>query len=272
MRGSSIRDNMRGSSIRDNMSQDVGGSSSSGSPQFSQLQVTISSAKLQNSGRMFSSKADAYLALSIDGQPPRKTEIVRKSSSPTWNEHFTVLVTPYSKLDFRVLNHHQFKTDAVLGYVTLDLNSLLHKHDGRFTNTSLTLDLKGDVKGAAQRTGELTISLNGMDVKMDQFPPKLSNGIRNGQRSMSHSTSSGSVQAGTSSGTPQGGVRTRANSNSMSSLTPGATSLRAALRPLPPGGSSDPSTSSSPPPRDQPKWCHQQWGECSTGAATQKGI
>ena len=41
------------------------------------------------------------------------------------------LVTPYSKLDFRVLNHHQFKTDAVLGHVTLDLNALLHKHDGK---------------------------------------------------------------------------------------------------------------------------------------------
>jgi len=54
------------------------------------LCVVVSNAKLQNSGRLFSSKADAYLALSIDGQPPRKTETVRKSSTPTWNEHFTV--------------------------------------------------------------------------------------------------------------------------------------------------------------------------------------
>ena len=54
------------------------------------LCVSVSSAKLQNPGRLFSSKADPYLALSIDGQPPRKTEIVRKSNSPTWNEHFTV--------------------------------------------------------------------------------------------------------------------------------------------------------------------------------------
>ena len=41
------------------------------------------------------------------------------------------------------------------------------------------------MKGAAQRTGELTISLNGMDVKMDQFPPKLSNVIRNGKTCLS---------------------------------------------------------------------------------------
>ena len=71
-----------------------------------------------------------------------------------------------------------------------------------------------------------------------------------GQR-MAHSTSSGSVQAGTSGVTPQGGVRTRANSNSMSNLA-GAPSLRAALRNPAPGGSNDnpPSTSSST--RDQP--------------------
>ncbi|KAK2192236.1 hypothetical protein NP493_36g04015 [Ridgeia piscesae] len=214
------------------------------------LCVVVSNAKLQNSGRLFSSKADAYLALSIDGQPPRKTETVRKSSTPTWNEHFTVLVTPYSKLDFRVLNHHQFKTDAVLGHVTLDLNALLHKHDGKFTNTTLTLDLKGDVKGSAQKTGELTISLKGMEVNMDQFPPKLPNGVRNGQR-MAHSTSSGSVQAGTSGVTPQGGVRTRANSNSMSNLA-GAPSLRAALRNPAPGGSNDNPPSTSSATRDQP--------------------
>jgi len=52
--------------------------------------------------------------------------------SVTWGRVFCdSLVTPYSKLDFRVLNHHQFKTDAVLGHVTLDLNALLHKHDGK---------------------------------------------------------------------------------------------------------------------------------------------
>jgi len=38
-------------------------------------------------------KPDPYVELSVDGQtPPRKTEVIAKSLSPTWNEHFTVLV------------------------------------------------------------------------------------------------------------------------------------------------------------------------------------
>ena len=69
-----------------------------------------------------------------------------------------------------------------------------------------------------------------------------------GPRAMSHSSSSGSVQAGTS-GVTAPGVRTRSGSNSMSSLAAGAPSLRAALRPQPQGGSTGTPPSS---PRDQP--------------------
>ena len=53
----------------------------------------VSSAKLNSHGGVFSSKADPYLELSVDGQPPRKTEIIKKTWTPTWNEHFTVYVT-----------------------------------------------------------------------------------------------------------------------------------------------------------------------------------
>jgi len=36
-------------------------------------------------------KPDPYVELCVDGQtPPRKTEVIAKSLSPTWNEHFTV--------------------------------------------------------------------------------------------------------------------------------------------------------------------------------------
>jgi len=38
-------------------------------------------------------KPDPYVELCVDGQtPPRKTEVIAKSLSPTWNEHFTVYV------------------------------------------------------------------------------------------------------------------------------------------------------------------------------------
>ena len=55
--------------------------------------LSVSNAKLTVSGGLFSSKADPYLQLSVDGQPPRKTEVAKKTWNPAWNEHFTVYVT-----------------------------------------------------------------------------------------------------------------------------------------------------------------------------------
>ena len=54
----------------------------------STLCIAVSSAKLTSGGGFF--KPDPYLELSVDGQPPRKTEVIKKSASPGWNEHFTV--------------------------------------------------------------------------------------------------------------------------------------------------------------------------------------
>ena len=63
------------------------------------------------------------------------------------------LVTPYSKLDFRVLNHYQFKADAVLGQTTVDLNSLLHKHEGK---------CKCSIRGGGGKR---------LNNKVDSYPP-----------------------------------------------------------------------------------------------------
>ena len=52
----------------------------------------VHSAKLTAVGGLFSSKPDPYLELVVDGQPPRKTEVVRKNSAPKWDEQFTVWV------------------------------------------------------------------------------------------------------------------------------------------------------------------------------------
>ena len=50
--------------------------------------ITVSKAKLSSSSGFF--KPDPYLELSIDDQPPRKTEVIKKTACPAWNEHFTV--------------------------------------------------------------------------------------------------------------------------------------------------------------------------------------
>jgi Ca2+-dependent lipid-binding protein, contains C2 domain len=35
-------------------------------------------------------KSDHYAELIVDGEPPRKTEIIRKTQEPKWDEIFTV--------------------------------------------------------------------------------------------------------------------------------------------------------------------------------------
>jgi len=53
--------------------------------------VSVHNATIQQHLGFF--KPDPYVELCVDGQtPPRKTEVISKSLSPTWNEHFTVYV------------------------------------------------------------------------------------------------------------------------------------------------------------------------------------
>ncbi|XP_019628999.1 PREDICTED: NEDD4-like E3 ubiquitin-protein ligase WWP1 isoform X2 [Branchiostoma belcheri] len=139
-------------------------------PSFSQLQVTITSAKLKDvGGGWFASKPDPYVELSVDGQPPRKTEVVKKTLTPTWNEHFTVLVTPYSKLELSVFNHFNLKTDVLMGRLHLDLYPVLRENSGKLTNLELKKDLQLNVKNVQVRAGDLQLVLDGMNVNMEHY-------------------------------------------------------------------------------------------------------
>ena len=45
------------------------------------------------------------------------------------------------------------------------------------------MDLKADIKGSMQKTGDLHITLNGMDVNMENYPSRshVPNGVANGK-------------------------------------------------------------------------------------------
>ena len=49
--------------------------------------VSVQSAKLNTAGLF---KPDPYLELSVDSMIPKKTEVCKKSTTPRWEEHFTV--------------------------------------------------------------------------------------------------------------------------------------------------------------------------------------
>ncbi|XP_072014126.1 E3 ubiquitin-protein ligase Itchy-like [Amphiura filiformis] len=134
---------------------------------LSQLQVTIKSAKLKDTGSGFFSKGDPYVEMTVDGQPPRKTEVVKKTWHPSWNEHFTVLVKPDTCLDFKVFNHFAIKSDVPLGHGQVQLLPLLKAHNGKLTNLPFALEIKTEVKGNTVKGGDLHLVFDGLCVKAD---------------------------------------------------------------------------------------------------------
>ncbi|KAK3589293.1 hypothetical protein CHS0354_026945 [Potamilus streckersoni] len=231
--------------------------------QFFQLQVTVASAKLTNTGGIFSSKPDPFLELSVDGQPPRKTEVCKKTVTPKWDEHFTVLVTPYSHLEFKVLSQNTVRNNTLLGQLSVDLYPLLEENQGKCSNLTKTYTLAADGKG---KTGDLVITLDGMTVNLAKFPKKTTNHQANGQVAGTRaatrtSRNSGTAGHGRAAPPPPNRPNNRGASSTQSTpptLNSNQTGASPAV-PLPNGtvpavatgatdsGSETPSTASSPP-------------------------
>ncbi|KAH9489759.1 hypothetical protein Btru_036669 [Bulinus truncatus] len=157
------------------MGEAAGAATASATPQLSQLNITILSAKLNAVGGLFSTKPDPYLELSVDGHSPRKTDVCRKTLTPKWEDQMTILATPYSKIDFKVMSSNSIRTDTVLGHSSLELYPILEKENGKLKNYTKTIDLQADGKG---KVGELTLILSDMEVNMRNFPKERRNGSR----------------------------------------------------------------------------------------------
>uniref|UniRef100_A0A8D3CKJ6 E3 ubiquitin-protein ligase n=1 Tax=Scophthalmus maximus TaxID=52904 RepID=A0A8D3CKJ6_SCOMX len=76
-----------------------------------------------------------YVEVAVDGQSKR-TEKCNNTHSPKWKQAVTVIVTPVSKLIFRVWSHQTLKADILLGMATLELLETL-----RTNNLKLTLEI-----------------------------------------------------------------------------------------------------------------------------------
>ncbi|XP_046987642.1 E3 ubiquitin-protein ligase Su(dx) [Schistocerca americana] len=140
--------------------------SDSASPGYHQLSVTIECAHLRGNSSFL--KPNPYVELSVDEKTPRKTEVVRNTYQPRWNEEFTVLVTPQSQLHFRLLDHSTFRKDAVIGEKQLSLFEILTHYNGKCENLELTVDMMSETKHDTQpvKVGDLVMVLNGMRVDM----------------------------------------------------------------------------------------------------------
>jgi len=144
---------------------------SSNNTGFYQLSVTIECAHLRNSGSFL--KPNPYVELSIDDKAPRKTEVVKCTYQPKWNEEFTVLVTPYSFLHFRLWDHSTFRKDGVVGDKRLSLYDVLAHYNGRCEHLEVTLDLMTEAKHEQTpvKVGDLIVLLDGLKIEMASCPP-----------------------------------------------------------------------------------------------------
>uniref|UniRef100_A0AAR2JKV2 E3 ubiquitin-protein ligase n=1 Tax=Pygocentrus nattereri TaxID=42514 RepID=A0AAR2JKV2_PYGNA len=98
-----------------------------GYPMKAQLQISEISAKLKESKKNWFGP-NPYVELTVDGQS-KKTEKCSNTHSPKWKQNLIVIVTPFSKLIFRVWSHQTLKSDLLLGMATLDISETLKNND-----------------------------------------------------------------------------------------------------------------------------------------------
>lgn len=118
-------------------------------------------------------KPNPYVEFSVDDKSPRKTEVSKSTYQPKWNEEFTILVTAYSQLHFRLLDHSTFRKDTIIGEKRISLFQILAHYNGKLENLELTLDLMNESKHDSQLTkvGELVTLFDGLKIDMSGVVP-----------------------------------------------------------------------------------------------------
>lgn len=121
-----------------------------------QLKLTISNAKLKETGGLFT-KGDPYCEIIVDEAPPRKTETCKSTYEPVWNQDFALLVNLRSVIELVVSTKHRFKNDIYIGASLIELGNLISTHNGVLRNVDYHLALK-DRNG--NKTGVIFVTFN----------------------------------------------------------------------------------------------------------------
>nr|XP_046253048.1 itchy E3 ubiquitin protein ligase b [Scatophagus argus]XP_046253049.1 itchy E3 ubiquitin protein ligase b [Scatophagus argus] len=139
---------------------------SNGYPMKAQLQIIVLSAKLKENKKNWFGPSP-YVEVTVDGQS-KKTEKCNNTHSPKWKQALTVIVTPFSKLVFRVWSHQTLKSDVLLGVAMLDVSDTLKSNDMKISEVVQTLQLYAD-RGQSDVVGDLSVCLDGMTVDPEMF-------------------------------------------------------------------------------------------------------
>jgi len=130
----------------------------------SQLQITVISAKLKENKKNWFGPSP-YVEVTVDGQS-KKTEKCNNTNSPKWKQPLTVIVTPVSKLHFRVWSHQTLKSDVLLGSAALDIFETLKSNNMKLEEVVMTLQLVGD-KEPTETIGDLSVCLDGLQLESE---------------------------------------------------------------------------------------------------------
>lgn len=87
------------------------------------------------------------------------------------------VVTPHSRLRFRVLDHSTFRKDAVIGQKSINLYDILQYYNGKLENLELTLELISEksVSFVPVSVGKLIIFFSDLTVNLQSvLPPHFS--------------------------------------------------------------------------------------------------
>uniref|UniRef100_A0A8C0DD00 E3 ubiquitin-protein ligase n=1 Tax=Balaenoptera musculus TaxID=9771 RepID=A0A8C0DD00_BALMU len=144
----------------------------------SQLQITVISAKLKENKKNWFGPSP-YVEVTVDGQS-KKTEKCNNTNSPKWKQPLTVIVTPVSKLHFRVWSHQTLKSDVLLGTAALDIYETLKSNNMKLEEVVVTLQLVGD-KEPTETIGDLSVCLDGLQLESEV--------VANGETTCSESAS-----------------------------------------------------------------------------------
>uniref|UniRef100_A0A8C7IJ55 E3 ubiquitin-protein ligase n=1 Tax=Oncorhynchus kisutch TaxID=8019 RepID=A0A8C7IJ55_ONCKI len=126
-------------------------------------QGVVLSAKLKENKKNWFGPSP-YVEVAVDGQS-KKTEKCNNTHSPKWKQ---LIVTPFSKLIFRVWSHQTLKSDVLLGMATLEVSDTLKSNDMNISEVVQTLQLSAD-KDQTDVVGDLSVCLDGMQVDPEIF-------------------------------------------------------------------------------------------------------
>uniref|UniRef100_A0A182SZ70 E3 ubiquitin-protein ligase n=1 Tax=Anopheles maculatus TaxID=74869 RepID=A0A182SZ70_9DIPT len=136
-----------------------------------QLTVIIEFAILRSNGFL---KPNPYVEFTIDGKNSRKTDIIKNTTIPKWDERFTSIVSAGSVLHFRAFDHSSFRKDSLIGQKSVELAGILRHYKGVLEMLELQIDLMNDGTGSSKsneprypdKMGELVVVLDGLKIDM----------------------------------------------------------------------------------------------------------